>query len=44
MSALPRFRTPSFLLDHIRHTLAFYEGRCIDPSGGFFHMNDPLPW
>ena len=32
------FRSPAFLLGHIRHTLAFYDGRCIDPSGGFFHF------
>ena len=31
------FRSPDFLLGHIRHTLAFYDGRCLDPSGGFFH-------
>ena len=36
--ALPDFRSPAFLLGHIRHTLAFYEGRCVDPSGGFFHF------
>ena len=35
---VPDLRSPAFLLDHIRHTLAFYEGRCIDPSGGFFHF------
>jgi mannose/cellobiose epimerase-like protein (N-acyl-D-glucosamine 2-epimerase family) len=34
---MPDFRSPAFLLDHIRHTLSFYDGRCIDPSGGFFH-------
>ena len=32
------FRAPEFLLGHIRHTLAFYEGRALDPSGGFFHF------
>ena len=32
------FRSPAFLLDHIRHTLSFYEGRCIDSTGGFFHF------
>ena len=32
------FRTPDFLLGHIRHTLAFYDGRCLDPTGGFFHF------
>ena len=36
------FRSRNFLLDHIRHTLAFYDDRCIDPVGGFYHcyMND----
>ena len=35
---LPDFRSPEFLLGHVRHTLSFYEGRCLDPSGGFFHF------
>ncbi len=35
---LPDFRAPAFLLGHIRHTLDFYEGRALDPSGGFFHF------
>ena len=35
---MPDFRDPSFLLEHIRHTLSFYEGRCLDASGGFFHF------
>jgi mannose/cellobiose epimerase-like protein (N-acyl-D-glucosamine 2-epimerase family) len=34
----PEFRTPAFLLGHIRHTLAFYRGRDVDPTGGFFHF------
>ena len=34
---MPDFRSPDFLLDHIRHTLAFYDGRDEDASGGFFH-------
>ena len=38
MHALPDFRSPAFLLDHIRRTLSFYESRCIDTSGGFFHF------
>ena len=38
MSALPDFRSPEFLLGHIRHTLSFYEDRCVDPTGGFFHF------
>ncbi len=33
----PDFRSRSFLLAHIRTTMAFYHPRCIDPSGGFFH-------
>jgi mannose/cellobiose epimerase-like protein (N-acyl-D-glucosamine 2-epimerase family) len=32
------FRSSNFLLGHIRHTLAFYEGRALDASGGFFHF------
>ncbi|MGE4050844.1 MAG: AGE family epimerase/isomerase, partial [Piscinibacter sp.] len=32
------FRASEFLLGHIRHTLAFYDARCVDPSGGFFHF------
>ena len=32
----PDFRSPAFLREHIAHTLAFYDGRCLDPSGGFF--------
>jgi mannose/cellobiose epimerase-like protein (N-acyl-D-glucosamine 2-epimerase family) len=35
---MPDFRSPAFLLGHIRHTLAFYDDRCVDPSGGFFHF------
>ena len=35
---MPDFRDPEFLLEHIRHTLAFYDPRCVDPSGGFFHF------
>ena len=34
----PDFRSPDFLLGHIKHTLSFYDGRCLDPSGGFFHF------
>jgi mannose/cellobiose epimerase-like protein (N-acyl-D-glucosamine 2-epimerase family) len=39
------FKASDFLLGHIRHTLAFYEGAkngtgagALDPSGGFFHF------
>jgi mannose/cellobiose epimerase-like protein (N-acyl-D-glucosamine 2-epimerase family) len=35
---MPDFRDPEFLLGHIRHTLSFYDGRCLDASGGFFHF------
>ncbi len=38
MSHLPDFRDPDVLLAHVRHTMAFYHPRCIDPSGGFFHF------
>ncbi|MDE2565262.1 MAG: AGE family epimerase/isomerase [Burkholderiales bacterium] len=33
----PDFRDRAFLLDHVRHTMAFYHPRCIDDSGGFYH-------
>ena len=35
---MPDFRSREFLLGHIRHTLAFYDSRCVDASGGFFHF------
>jgi len=35
---LPDFRSPEFLRDHILRTMAFYEGRSLDPAGGFFHF------
>ncbi len=35
---MPDFRNPQFLLDHIRHTMAFYHPRAIDPRGGFYHF------
>ena len=34
----PDFRSPAFLRAHIADTMAFYEGRCVDPSGGFFQF------
>jgi mannose/cellobiose epimerase-like protein (N-acyl-D-glucosamine 2-epimerase family) len=34
----PDFRSPETLIAHIRHTLAFYAPRCVDPSGGFHHF------
>ncbi|GLS03115.1 N-acylglucosamine 2-epimerase [Chitiniphilus shinanonensis] len=37
----PNFRQREFLLDHIRHTMAFYDPRAVDPAGGFFqHFRD----
>lgn len=35
---MPDFRSRKFLLDHIRHTMAFYHPRAIDPNGGYFHF------
>jgi mannose/cellobiose epimerase-like protein (N-acyl-D-glucosamine 2-epimerase family) len=35
---MPDFRSRPFLLDHIRHTMAFYHPRAIDPDGGFYHF------
>jgi mannose/cellobiose epimerase-like protein (N-acyl-D-glucosamine 2-epimerase family) len=32
------FRSANFLRVHILDTMAFYDGRCLDPSGGFFHF------
>ncbi|MDN3545399.1 MAG: AGE family epimerase/isomerase [Roseateles asaccharophilus] len=34
----PDFRQPVALLAHVRHTLDFYDPRCVDASGGFFHF------
>ena len=31
MTDAPSFRDPAFLSEHIRHTMAFYHPRCIDP-------------
>ncbi len=36
-AAMPDFRSPQFLRDHIAATMAFYHPRAIDPQGGFFH-------
>jgi mannose/cellobiose epimerase-like protein (N-acyl-D-glucosamine 2-epimerase family) len=36
VNTLPDFRSPGFLRQHIRDTMAFYHPRCIDPAGGFF--------
>jgi mannose/cellobiose epimerase-like protein (N-acyl-D-glucosamine 2-epimerase family) len=35
---LPDFHSRSTLLNHIRHTRQFYDPRCTDPSGGFYHF------
>jgi mannose/cellobiose epimerase-like protein (N-acyl-D-glucosamine 2-epimerase family) len=41
MKQQPDFRSPQFLRDHILRTMAFYDGRCIDPAGGFYqHYRD----
>jgi mannose/cellobiose epimerase-like protein (N-acyl-D-glucosamine 2-epimerase family) len=34
----PEFRSRGFLLQHIRHTRQFYDPRCLDASGGFYHF------
>ncbi len=34
----PDFRTPAFLREHVRQTLAFYHPRCLDPTGGCHHF------
>jgi mannose/cellobiose epimerase-like protein (N-acyl-D-glucosamine 2-epimerase family) len=34
----PDFRSPEFLRSHVLHTMSFYDGRCVDPSGGFFQF------
>lgn len=35
---LPDFRSRDTLLQHIRHTRRFYDPRCLDASGGFYHF------
>jgi mannose/cellobiose epimerase-like protein (N-acyl-D-glucosamine 2-epimerase family) len=37
MKELPDFRTAEFLSRHALSILSFYDGRCVDPAGGFFH-------
>lgn len=34
----PDFHSRKAILDHVRHTLAFYHPRAIDPTGGFYHF------
>ena len=36
--AQPDFYAPEFLRAHVLQTMAFYDGRCVDPAGGFFHF------
>ena len=36
MTASVNFRSASFLRVHVLHTMAFYDGRCLDPRGGFY--------
>ena len=39
MAALPPdFRSPDFLRDHMRQTMAFYDPVAIDPSGGMYQF------
>ena len=35
---LPDFHSRAALLQHIRHTRQFYDPRCVDTSGGFYHF------
>lgn len=35
-NTVPDFRQNDFLLNHIRHTLSFYDPRVVDEQGGFF--------
>lgn len=37
MTTTPNFRSRATLLEHIQHTMRFYEPRCVDGSGGFYH-------
>ena len=37
-ASFPDFLDPEFLRRHVLDTMAFYEGRARDPSGGFFHF------
>jgi mannose/cellobiose epimerase-like protein (N-acyl-D-glucosamine 2-epimerase family) len=37
-SPRPDFRAPAFLRAHIADVMAFYEGRCVDPGGGFYQF------
>ncbi|HEX7982578.1 MAG TPA: AGE family epimerase/isomerase [Duganella sp.] len=35
---VPDFQSRATLLNHIRHTRQFYDSRCVDASGGFYHF------
>lgn len=35
---VPDFHSRETLLNHIRHTRQFYDTRCVDASGGFYHF------
>ncbi|USX28713.1 AGE family epimerase/isomerase [Oxalobacteraceae bacterium OTU3CINTB1] len=35
---VPDFQSRATLLNHIRHTRQFYDSRCVDSSGGFYHF------
>jgi mannose/cellobiose epimerase-like protein (N-acyl-D-glucosamine 2-epimerase family) len=37
MTSSPDFFSADFLREHVSRTMAFYDPRAIDPSGGFFH-------
>jgi mannose/cellobiose epimerase-like protein (N-acyl-D-glucosamine 2-epimerase family) len=37
MTTLPDFHDESVLREHIATTMAFYDPRSLDPSGGFYH-------
>lgn len=38
MKTLPDFRSAAFLREHLLATMAFYDGRCVDETGGFFQF------
>ncbi|WP_137940265.1 AGE family epimerase/isomerase [Chitinivorax sp. B] len=38
MTDFPDFFRPQTLLNHIQHTMAFYQPRAIDPNGGCYHF------
>ena len=37
-AAHPDFRSPAFLRQQVLDTMAFYDGRCVDPSGGLYQF------